>query len=269
MVEPVQLPEIPPEGPWSAYVLIVIWIPLLLRVLFLLFPFRRAIARLAPHAGWAIKALRELPIRGIGLLVTNEVIAFTIPPLVVFTLRVFFDPIGWQEWGDVPALGLVILFLLVAAWLVLDFLRIARVRRMLKAIEKHDIERIQKLADAGLKTRKWLRRFSGKDRKKKAGEHEASSAIAKSSARRWGRRVLLTRKITPAGLLGSVALSASVELAKSGAGKLSEAVDSRLQKEFDNIAQTNTKTLMVLLVRDMLMGVVPVLVLATLPLVLS
>ena len=268
MVQPLQLPEIPPDGPWSAYVLVVIWLPLLLRVLFLLFPFRRAIARLAPHAGWAFKALRELPIRGIGLLVTNEIIAFTIPPLVVFTLRVFFDPIGWQSWSEVPTLGFFILLVLVSIWLVLDFLRIARVRRMLKAIEKHDIERMQKLADAGLKTRKWLRRFSGRDKKGKTANDDAGSAIAKSSARRWGRRVLLTRKITPAGLLGSVALSASVELAKSGAGKLSDAVDSRLQKEFDSIAQTNTKTLMVLLLRDLMMGVVPVLALAALPVVL-
>ena len=127
---------------------------------------------------------------------------------------------------------------------------------------------MQKLADAGMKTRKWLRRFSGRDKSKQSDEHDAGSAIAKSSARRWGRRVLLTRKISPAGLLGSVALSASVELAKSGAGKLSDAVDSRLQKEFDNIAQTNTKTLMILLVRDLLMGVVPVLALAALPVVL-
>lgn len=265
MVQPLQLPEIPPGGPWSAYVLVIIWLPLILRVLFLLVPFRRAIARLAPHTKWALKALRELPIRGIGLLVANEVIAFTIPPLVVLTLRVFFDPVGWQVWDDVPPTGFAILMLLVIVWLMLDMLRIARVRRMLKAIEKHDIERMQKLANAGLKTRKWLRRFSGREKKENVESSEPSTAIAKSSARRWGRRILLTRKITPAGLLGSVALSASVELAKSGAGKLSDAVDARMQKEFDNIAQTNTKTLMILLIRDLLMGVVPVLALATLP----
>jgi hypothetical protein len=127
---------------------------------------------------------------------------------------------------------------------------------------------MKKLADAGLKTRKWLRRFSGREKKKDVVEDEASTAIAKSSARRWGRRILLTRKISPAGLLGSVALSASVELAKTGAGKLSDAVDARMQKEFDNIAQTNTKTLMILLIRDIMMGVVPVLALAMLPVLL-
>ena len=268
MVEPLQLPEIPPDGPWSAYVLVIIWLPLLFRIMFLLFPFRRALARLVPHTKWALKALRELPIRGIGLLVANEVIAFTIPPLVVLTLRFFFDPIGWRTWSEVPATGLALLALLVVVWLILDFLRIARVRRMLKAIEKHDIEKMQKLADAGIKTRKWLRRFSGQDKKKKAeSADDPGTAIATSSAKRWGRRILLTRRITPAGLLGSVALSASVQLAKTGAGKLSDAVDNRLQKEFDNLAQTNTKTLLVLLVRDLLMGVLPILALAALPMV--
>lgn len=268
MVEPLQLPEIPPDGPWSAYVLVIIWLPLLFRIMFLLFPFRRALARLVPHTKWALKALRELPIRGIGLLVANEVIAFTIPPLVVLTLRFFFDPIGWRTWSEVPATGLALLALLVVVWLILDFLRIARVRRMLKAIEKHDIEKMQKLADAGMKTRKWLRRFSGQDKKKKADSaDDPGTAIAASSAKRWGRRIMLTRRITPAGLLGSVALSASVQLAKTGAGKLSDAVDNRLQKEFDNLAQTNTRTLLVLLVRDLLMGVLPIIALAALPMV--
>ena len=268
MVEPLQLPEIPPDGPWSAYVLVIIWLPLLFRIMFLLFPFRRALARLVPHTKWALKALRELPIRGIGLLVANEIIAFTIPPVVVLTLRFFFDPIGWRTWSEVPATGLALLALLVVVWLILDFLRSARVRRMLKAIEKHDIEKMQKLADAGMKTRKWLRRFSGQDKKKKAeSADDPGTAIATSSAKRWGRRIMLTRRITPAGLLGSVALSASVQLAKTGAGKLSDAVDNRLQKEFDNLAQTNTKTLLVLLVRDLLMGVLPILALAALPMI--
>jgi predicted exporter len=62
-----------------------------------------------------------------------------------------------------------------------------------------------------------------------------------------------------------VATSASVELARAGAGKISDAVDNKLQKEFDNIAKTNTKTLILLLARDLLMGVIPILILAYLP----
>ena len=49
---------------------------------------------------------------------------------------------------------------------MLDFLRIARVRRMLKAIEKHDIEKMKKLADAGIKTRNGFEVSPGKTRKR-------------------------------------------------------------------------------------------------------
>ena len=207
MVEPIQLPEVPPSGPWAAYVLIVVWLPLVMRMLFLMFPFRRAILRLAPHTGWALKALRDLPIKGIGLLVANEIMAFMIPPLLVFGLRLFVDPVGWQSWDEVSNTGLALLMLLVAMWLFFDVLRIARVRRMLKAIEKHDIDRIKKVADAGLKTRTFLRRFArktkvkGKDTSPSASDQTA--VVAQSAAKRWGRRVLLSRKITPAGLLSS------------------------------------------------------------------
>ena len=111
--------------------------------------------RLAPHTTWAIKQLRDLPIKGIGILAVNEIIAFSIPPLIVLGLRGFLDPIGWQTWSDAPNSGIALLTLAFFVWIFFDFLRIARVRRMMKALEKHDIEKIKKIADAGLKTRKW------------------------------------------------------------------------------------------------------------------
>jgi hypothetical protein len=269
VAQPLQLPELPPEGPWAAYVLVVIWLPLVLRIILLLFPFRRALVRLAPHTTWAIKQLRDLPIKGIGILALNEIIAFSIPPLIVLGLRGFLDPIGWQTWSDAPNSGIAFLTLAFFVWIFFDFLRIARVRRMMKALEKHDIEKIKKIADAGLKTRKWLRKFSKKEQPDVASITETSTEVATKSAKRWGKRILLTRKITPAGLLSSVALTASVQLARSGAGKLTDAVDARLQREFDNIAKTNTKTLIILLIRDLLMGIIPILILAGLPILFA
>ena len=136
MVQPLQVPDLPPEGPWAAYVLVVIWLPFLLRILFLLVPFRKAVYRLLPHTKWAFIQLKELPIRGIGLLAFNETIAFIIPPLTVLGLRLLFDPIGWQTWDEISNTGLALLALGFMIWIFLDFLRIARVRRMMKAIEK-------------------------------------------------------------------------------------------------------------------------------------
>ena len=268
VVQPLQLPEVPPEGPWAAYVLVVIWLPLVLRVLLLLVPFRKAVYRLLPHTKWAFTQLRDLPIRGIGLLAFNETIAFVIPPLIVLGLRMLFDPIGWQNWDEISNTGMALLALGFLIWIFLDFLRIARVRRMMKAIEKRDIERMKKIADAGLKTRRWLRLFARKGK----NEHtvaEKTEEIAKSSAKKWGRRILLTRKLTPLGLVASVATSASLELARAGVGKITDAVDEKLQDEFDKIAKTNTKTLLWLLFRDLMMGIIPILFLAYLPMLLG
>ena len=146
----IAMPEIPPSGPWDSYVLVIIWLPLILRILFLIVPFRKAIAKLAPHTGWALKQLKSLPVRGFGLLALNEILAFLIPPLLVLMLRFMSDPIGWQEWSDVSNLGGSVLLLCLFIWIALDMLRIARVRRMLKAIEKHDVNKLRKVAETGL-----------------------------------------------------------------------------------------------------------------------
>ena len=88
-VQPITLPNFPPEGPWDAYVSIIIWTPLILRILFLLVPFRNAIRKLAPHAGWALKQVRDLPVRGFGLLAANEFLAILFPPLLSYWLECY------------------------------------------------------------------------------------------------------------------------------------------------------------------------------------
>ena len=266
---PLQLPEFPPSGPWDGYVLVVIWLPLALRILFLAAPFRKAIGKLAPHSGWALKQLRDLPVRGFGVLALNEVLAFSIPPLLVLLIRSVSDPIGWTTWGDVSEVGMGLLILSLFVWIFLDLLRIARVRRMLKAIERQDIAKLRKVADLGIKARSWLQKFSLSKPKPSsidATEDESTGErVAKRSLKIWGTRALMARKLTPQGLLGGLALGAAIEVAKTGAGKLSEAVASKMQAEFDKLAEINTKTLLFLLLRDLAMGLLPIFILAGLP----
>ena len=266
MAEPLALPDFPPDGPWSAYVLLIIWMPLILRILFLVFPFRKAIKKLAPHTGWALKQLRELPVRGFGILAVNEILAFMIPPLVVLMLRLLLDPIGWQSWDEVSAFGIVLLSILVAVWIVFDLLRIFRVRRMLKAIDRYDVDKLRKIADAGLGVRGWLRKFAGKDKPEEP--ETTTNRVAKRSAKIWAGRALMAGRLTPPGLLGSLAFGAALEAAKTGAGKISDRIDDKMQEEFDKIAQVNSKTLLNLLIRDFAMGILPLLALAILPILL-
>lgn len=266
MAEPLAFPEFPPDGPWSAYVLLIIWVPLILRILFLIFPFRRAINKLAPHTGWAIKQLRELPVRGFGILAINEILAFVIPPVLVLMIRFLVDPIGWQSWDEASVLGIVLLSMFVIVWIVFDMLRIFRVRRMLKAIDRYDVDKLRKIADAGLGVRGWLRKFAGKDKQEQP--EPTTNRLAKRSAKIWAGRALMAGRLTPQGLLGSLAIGAALEAAKTGAGKISDRIDQKMQEEFDKIAQVNSKTLLSLLIRDFAMGVLPLVALAMLPILL-
>ena len=271
--QPLSLPDFPPAGPWDAYVSIVIWIPLLLRILFLVMPFRNAIRKLAPHAGWALKQVRELPVRGFGLLAANEILAILFPPTIVLLVRLLFDPIGWQEWGEVSNLGGTILLLLLFSWIFFDIFRIGKIRRMLKAVEKHDVTKLRKVADTGLSVRSWLRKFADKDDSKPVSDNatiakQTGSRALKTSMLIWGSKAIKARKLTPAGLLSSVAVGAAIEVARSGAGKLSDMVDNKMQEEFDKAAEINSKTLLILFIRDLFMGIAPIIALGLLPIIL-
>ncbi len=161
------------------------------------------------------------------------------------------------------------LLLFLFMWIFFDLLRISRVRRMMKAVEKRDISKLRKVADAGIGLRRWLNKFSGKDKKtdeeNSKSLKETSKSVAKSSLAVWGARVFAVRKLSPQGLLSGLAIGAAVEVAKAGAGKITDKVDKKMQEEFDKIARVNTLTLLKLLLRDLSMGILPLFILAYLP----
>ncbi|MGB1866013.1 MAG: hypothetical protein ACPH8S_05615 [Poseidonia sp.] len=265
---PIQLPAFPPAGPWDAYVLFILWLPFIIRLLFLAKPMRAVINKLSPHAGWAMKQLRTLPVKGMGLLVFNEIFAFLIPPLLVFGLRMFIDPIGWQSWSEVTNLGGTLLLMALFFWIAMDFYRVARVRRMLSAVLRQDVTKLRKVADAGLRARAWLRKVSGREKNKpvtKDEVNESGKIVVKNSLKVWAGRALLTRKLTPAGLLSSVAMGAAIEVGRIGAGKFSDVVDKKLQQEFEERTNTQSKSLVLLFIRDMAMGIFPLFILAAVP----
>ncbi len=258
MVEPISIPDFPPSDIWESYIWFLI-IPMILRLVFLARPFIRVTKQLAPHSGWVLKQIRELPIKGFGLLAFNEVLAFFIPMILVLALRMRSDPLGWADWASTNWTGFMIIAVFGGLWIFFDMLRINRVRGMLKAIEKQNIQRLQKVANVGLKARGWLAKFG------KKVEPEDTSSLAKNSLKTYGLLALKARKLTPAGLLGAVATSAAIEVAKRGAGKVSEMIDDKMQEEFEKISAANSKTLLWLFARDLAMGIGPLMVLWLVP----
>ena len=144
---------------------------------------------------------------------------------------------------------------------------------MLNAVEKYDVNKLRKVADTGLKVRKWLKKFSSKDETK---PDRSDTEIVKSSGKRalttsmaiWAGRAFKARKLTPAGLVSSVAFGVAIEAARGGAEKISDLVDKKMQDEFDKIAKISTNTLIVLFIRDLLMGIAPLVALWVLPKIL-
>tara|TARA_Y100001968_G_C19321084_1_gene699305 strand:- start:708 stop:1121 length:414 start_codon:yes stop_codon:yes gene_type:complete len=129
---------------------------------------------------------------------------------------------------------------------------------MLSAIEKRNIERLRKIADTGFGIRNILRKFS---KKEDEGEEEIGTSIAKNSLKTWGLLAFKARKFTPAGLLTSVATGAAIEVARKGAGKVSDIIDEKMQKEFEKISAAQSSTLLILFLRDLAMGIAPLVIL--------
>ena len=263
VIEAISMPTIPPGNVWDLYILFL-FIPVLLRILLLARPFLRVTKQLVPHGGWILKRIKELPVKGLGIIAFNEIMAFSIPIILVLILRFFSNGLGWESWSETPIFGLGVLIVLGLIWVTLDLIRIARIRRMLIAIEKQNISKLRKVADVGLGFRSWLKKFSKKEEKETEKVKRASKSVGKKIA----LALLSFRKVTPAGLVGAVATGAAIEVARVGAGKVTEIIDDRMQQEFDKIAKTNTNTLLLLFLRDFAMGIAPLLALWLIPLLL-
>jgi hypothetical protein len=259
VVEAISMPVFPPENVWDLYILFL-FVPFLLRLLLLTRPFYKVTKQLVPHGKWFFKQIRELPIKGLGIVAFNEVMAFSIPVLLVLILRTFSGGLGWETWDETPIIGLAFLVFLTLLWLLFDIFRIFRVRRMLLAIQKQNISKLKKYADGAISVRRWLNRFSKKD--------ETDSDKAKRAGTSVGKKVgklMLLRRFTPAGLATAVATGAAVEVARIGAGKVTDMIDEKMQQEFDKLAESSTDKLVVLLLRDFVMGLAPLVALWLIP----
>ena len=80
-------------------------------------PFLSVTKQLAPHGGWVLKRLKELPVKGYTLLALNEVLSFSLPIIMVLLFRFSTDPLGWSSWDETNWLGMSLLVCLAILWL--------------------------------------------------------------------------------------------------------------------------------------------------------
>ena len=162
MAEAIAFPSLPPASPWDAY-LLMLAIPFILRMVFVMPPLIDLVNTYAPpgertkHLKWFSARLKKLPIEGFWRIVANEVLAFLLPAIIAITARIWFGPIGWPSWEQTPQLGVALLLIAGAAWLVTDFTKVTRSRRNIQLLAKYNLSTAKFAVEAAVVGREILK----------------------------------------------------------------------------------------------------------------
>ncbi len=165
MTEVLAPPSLPPVSPWEAY-LIIIFVPFLLRLIFVAPPLLDLVQTYAPpgdrakHAKWFLSRLKRLPVEGFWLIVLNEVLAFVLPGVLALAARAYVGPIGWDSW-DIPMLGLALLVLAGSVWIGVDFGRVAQSRMDIRRLGQLNLESAKQVVDTAVVGREFLQGIRG------------------------------------------------------------------------------------------------------------
>jgi len=165
MSEVLAPPSLPPVSPWEAY-LVIIFIPFLLRLIFVAPPLLDLVQTYAPkgdrakHARWFMDRIKRLPVQGFWLILLNEVLAFVLPALLAIFARVYVGPIGWDDW-DIPFVGLALLTIAGIAWIAVDFGRVAQSRIDIRRLGKLNLETAKHTVDTAVIGRELLQSVRG------------------------------------------------------------------------------------------------------------
>ena len=162
MSEAITFPSLPPASPWDAY-LLMLAIPFIMRLVFVMPPLIDLVNTYAPpgertkHLRWFSVRLKKLPIEGFWLIVANEALAFLLPAIIAITARIWFGPIGWPSWEQTPQIGVTLLLIAGAAWLITDFAKITRSRRDIQKLAKYNLTTAKMAVQAAVVGREILK----------------------------------------------------------------------------------------------------------------
>ncbi len=132
-MQAIYVPSIPPESPYEAYLLLLV-IPFFFRIIMVIPPLFDIISKFGGDAKWFVARIREIRVKGLGMLILNEILALILPFLLAIYARTKFDPVGWPDWNTTPDLAFWLLVAFAVLWLYVDLLRVARTRRLLQAV---------------------------------------------------------------------------------------------------------------------------------------
>lgn len=258
-MQAIYVPSIPPASAFEAYLLLLI-IPFVFRLVMVVPPLFDIISKYGGDAKWFWGRIRQIRIKGLSLLIFNEVISLILPVLLAIFARSMFDPVGWPDWEATPSTGVFILFAFAALWLWADLLRVARTRRLLRAVSEQNrfIAKAAVQVAAGARgALDYLRLLSPLDM------HSDIQAVDdimegrvdpqeeppdEAPIKRFGR-MMKDRAV--------MAAETVTEVIRGKAEETSEKLDARIEEE----VQGHSKTSLLLLMRDIVMSLAPIAVL--------
>ena len=258
-MQAIYVPSIPPASPYEAYLLLLV-IPFFFRFTMVLPPLFDIISKYGGDAKWFVARIRQIRIKGLSLLIMNEILALTLPFILAIYTRTKFDPVGWPDWDTTPDVAMWLLIAFAVLWLYLDLLRVARTRRLLRAVSEQNrfIAKAAVEVAAGARTAlDYLRMLSPLDmhsdiqaaddimegRVDPNEEQEDETSISR-----------LGRMVKDRAILAAETVS---EVIRGKAEEASEKLDAKIEEGVHNHAGTS----LFLLMRDIVMSLAPLAVL--------
>ena len=253
MASPFSPPSIPPVSPWEAY-LVILFLPFLLRLIFVAPPLLDLVQTYAPkgdrtrHARWFLNRIKRLPVQGFWLIVLNEVLAISLPGLLALMARIYIGPMGWDSW-EIPFLGLTLLAIAGLAWVAVDFARVARSRHDISRLNQFNIEAARQAVDTAV-----------------AGREILQAVRSFSIPRPWQRSSAGAGDQKPAAIssfldFGADLLDKALDQVRAPAGDAIDRLDSEIQRRIQGRLQASRRSLVV----GTMFSMFPLLVLLGLP----
>ena len=232
-------PSLPPVSPWEAY-LVIIFIPFLLRLIFVAPPLLDLVQTYAPkgdrakHARWFMDRIKRLPVEGFWLIVLNEVLAFVLPATLAILARVYVGPIGWDDW-DIPFVGLTLLTIAGIAWIAVDFGRVAQSRIDIRRLGELNLETAKQTVDTAVIGREILKSVRG-FRIPRPWRHDSEDGHSEP-------RNPIIGFVSSALDLGVDALDIVLDQARVPAGDAIDMMDSEIQRRIQERVRASKRSL--------------------------
>jgi len=263
MAEAIAFPSLPPASPWDAY-LLMLAIPFIMRIVFVAPPLVDLVNTYAPpgertkHVKWFFARLKQLPIEGFWLIVTNEVLAFMLPAIVAVGARVWFGPIGWPSWENTPQIGVILLLVAGAAWLITDFNKVTRSRRDIQTLAKYNLSTAKMVVQTAVVGREILKGVKEFEiprpwRNIIDVEHMVDGELTPAP-----RQNLVTDLVSNLLDMGADAIESVLEQVRGPASVAMDRLDKDIQARITARARASTHSL----IRDIAFSIAPLLVLA-------